>query len=236
MKTMNLFLFLAVCLVLSCQKNIEKKPQDQKVEIQNIEFQQEELNKHRVSDLLIILFKKDINEDQWTEIFKGTQKLSSNKRKLLSIEGLMDNNSESLRIEILDQNAKLFEFLSSFSVYILNWSFGDENCRFLFKENLNLLCKPRNLDNPLNGGLPQQDGFITYNRPNPVTEDIKVPYLNIYLSKKADDPLKLQLRLKLESKSETEFWFKGDVLPLVYKDKSLPFPYGYVELTTAKIL
>jgi hypothetical protein len=128
----------------------------------------------------------------------------------------------------------LLQRLSEFSVFILNWSLSDENCRFLFKENLSLLCKPRSLDNPMNGGMPSQYGDIRIVKPDPKIDEIKTDYLKITLSKPEAPSYMIELRLKLETASSNEFWFKGDVIPLEQNFNEKPYPYGYAEMTTIR--
>lgn len=227
------FLFLFFIILSSCQKiqPLEVKQNDVSVLANNFEIS--DLHRMRVDKLFIVLFKDQLSEVQWTQIFKDTQKLSSNKRLLQTIEGKTDEESEKLRSQIIPENATLLQRLSESSVYLLNWSFGDENCKFLFKEVLNLVCKPRTYDNPLNGGLPEQSGLIQILTPNPITEDIKVRYLNLVLYK--DVPrLNIQLRLRLEQKSINQFWFKGDVKILEHSFKDAPFSYGYSEMSLSK--
>jgi hypothetical protein len=231
MKKMLLIpLFIFIC---SCQKiqPLESKPTD--VSVFSNEFKLTDLHKTRVDELFVVLFKDQLSQDQWTTIFQDTQKLSSNKRLLIMIEGLSDETSEKLRDQIITENATLLQRLSDSSLYLLNWSFGDENCRFLFKEALDLICKPRTLDNPLNGGLPQQRGAIEILTPNPITEDIKVKYLNVVLYKSAPQ-LNIQLRLRLENFTENQFWFKGDVKINQHSFNETPFGYGYSEMSLSK--
>ncbi len=219
--------------IFSCQKiqPLESKPTD--VRVFSNEFKLNDLHKTRVDELFVVLFKAQLSQDQWTTIFQDTQKLSSNKRLLMTIEGLSDEASEKLRDQIIPENATLLQRLSDSSLYLLNWSFGDENCRFLFKETLDLVCKPRTQDNPLNGGLPQQRGAIEILTPNPITEDIKVKYLNVILYK--DIPrLDIQLRLRLEKATGDQFWFKGDVKINQHSFNETPFGYGYSEMSLSK--
>jgi hypothetical protein len=229
----QIYLILLAIVILSCQKIPPLVPQSSGVRIQNNDLSLNDFHKMRVEELFIVLFKDQLSQEQWTSIFKDTQKLSSNKRLLLSIEGLMDPESEKIRDQVIPENADLLQKLSENSVYLLNWSFGDENCRFLFKEVLNLVCKPRTLDNPLNGGLPEQRGEINLITPNPVTDDIKVKYLNIVLYKDAPR-LNIQLRLKLEKNTNDQFWFKGDVKIKEHSFGQRPFEYGYSEMSLSK--
>lgn len=220
-------------LVMSCQKMEPLETKKTDVSIFSQEFSLSELHKTRVDELFVVLFKDGLTQEQWTTIFQDTQKLSSNKRLLMTIEGLSDEASEKLRDQIIPENADLLQRLSDSSLYLLNWSFGDENCRFLFKEVLDLVCKPRTLDNPLNGGLPQQRGSIEILTPNPITEDIKVKYLNIVLYK--DVPrLSIQMRLRLEKSTGDQFWFKGDVKINEHSFDQTPFGFGYSEMSLSK--
>ncbi len=220
-------------LTSSCQKMPPFKPATQDVRVFSNEFNLIELHKARIDELFIVLFKDQMSQDQWNTIFQDTQKLSSNKRLLLTIEGLSDEVSERLRDQIIPENAILLRRLSESSVYLLNWSFGDENCRFLYRDTLDLMCKPRTLDNPLNGGLPEQRGRIEVLSPNPVTEDIKVKYLNIVLYKESPR-LKIQLRLRLEKSTSDQYWFKGDVKVNEHSFNQNPFSYGYAEMSLSK--
>lgn len=226
------FIFLSL-VIFSCQKIQPLPPKDSEVRIESNNLILSDFHKMRVDELFVVLFKDQLSQEQWTSIFKDTQKLSTNKRLLLSIEGKSDPESEKIRDQVIPENATLLQRLSENSVYLLNWSFGDENCRFLFSEVLNLVCKPRNFDNPLNGGLPEQSGEINLITPNPVTEDVKTRYLNIVLYK--DVPrLNIQLRLKLEKKSDAQLWFKGDVRVQESSFDQRPFEFGYAEMSLSK--
>lgn len=229
----KIFFNLFLLLFLSCQKISPLSQKTEDVRIQSKSYSLTDLNKSRVNELFVVLFKKSLTQNEWAEIFKDTQKLSSNKRLLLTIDGLFDERSEEVRSTVIQENADLLQRLSAQSVYLLNWSFGDENCRFLFQEKLNLVCKPRVLDNPLNGGLPQQQGLIEVVNPDPVISEVKQPYISLILFRQAP-LLQFELRLKLESQSQTELWFKGDVKLLSHSFSEAPYDYGYAEMTLAK--
>lgn len=229
----KLYFIIIYLLIFSCQKIPPLEDSNKDLRIFSNEFRLNELNKARVDELFIVLFKDQLSEDQWANIFQDTQKLSSNKRILLSIEGLSDEASEKIRDQIIPENAVLLQRLSENSLYLLNWSFGDENCKFIFKEALNLVCKPRILDSPLNGGLPEQRGKIEFLTPNPIIDDIKVKYLSLTLYK--DVPrLNIQLRLRLEKSTNDQFWFKGDVKIHEHSFQQNPFGYGYSEMSLSK--
>lgn len=230
MKYLILISFLILC---SCQK-LEKKKADAQVDILSEEITTQDLDKNKISELFVLLFKDNLTSVEWTNIFLDTQKLSLNKRKLFQIEGLNDDESEKIRSAVIAENSVLLQRLSGFSVFILNWSLSDESCKFLFKDMLNLVCKPRNLDNPLNGGMPLQFGEIRIIKPDPTIDEIKTDYLKLTLRKEESPSYMIELRLKLESSSAKEFWFKGDVLPRDHHFNENPYPYGYAELTTLR--
>lgn len=236
-KLLKILLLINFIFLLACQKldQTNKNQNSDQIEIQSRELYLQDLHKNKINELFVLLFKNNLTSNQWKSIFQDTQKLSQNKRKLSIIEGLSDEISNQIRSLAVSENAIILQRLTDSSTFILNWSLNDENCKFLFSEPLlNLVCKPRTLDNPLNGGLPVQFGLINFIKPNPVISDIKTDYLNIVLKKSEAPTYTVQLRLKLESESTTEFWFKGDVIPLETNFEQNPFPFGYAELTTLK--
>lgn len=208
-------------------------------------FEVSRLDGYRVQELLIVVFARDYTPAEWTRIFDWTRALSANKRRLRSIEGALDAEADRLRGELIERNADLLTELGSRSLFILSWSANDENCRFAADgatAATAMTCKPRSLDNPLNGGLPQPDGAVEWIRPNPVTSDIKTPYLRLALQRVGEPAFRLELRLKTERVSEREGWFKGEAVPApgsrfidfegVAREPG--FPYGYAEMTVTR--
>jgi hypothetical protein len=126
---------------------------------------------------------------------------------------------------------------------MLLWSSQDENCKFIQKEKTNLVCKPRNLNNPLNGGLPIVQDEVVWVTPDPARSDVKTPYLSMVLNKGSRDESKssysIELRLKVEKFSANESWFKGEAVPatgsqFLKSDQNVTsefFKYGYAEMT-----
>lgn len=221
-------------LILSACQKLEKNSVESRVDILSSDIKIEDLNKNKINELFVVLFKDNLSSDQWKSIFLDTQKLSLNKRKLFLIEGLDDEDSDQIRSTVIAENSVLLQRLSGFSVFILNWSLSDENCKFIFKDMMNLVCRPRNLDNPMNGGMPTQVGEISIIKPDPTVDEIKTDYLKFTLSMLEAPSYTIELRLKLESSSAKEFWFKGDVIPHDAHFNQNPFPYGYAELTTLR--
>ena len=125
------YLFILFIFACSCQKIQPREVKNPDVSIFSRDFNLSDLHKMRVDELFVVLFKNQLTQDQWTTIFKDTQKLSSNKRLLITIEGLTDEASEKLRDQIIPENATLLQRLSESSVYLLNWSFGDDDDRLL---------------------------------------------------------------------------------------------------------
>jgi hypothetical protein len=207
-----------------------------------------ELSHKRVKELFVVLFEKNFEAQEWKKIFDHTKVLSANKRKIREIEGQVDDASIEIRTQLITENAGLLTALSEKSLFMMNWSAQDENCKLSLKSFWQLTCRPRTLDNPLNGGMPSGVGAVEWINPDPVVSVTKTPYLRIRLKKELDptgeSPLHydLELRLKEERFSESESWFKGDALPaaksaFVRTDGSVTqsfYPYGYAELTLGK--
>ncbi len=204
-----------------------------------------DLKHKRVRELFVVLFEKNFTPDEWKIIFDQTRILSANKKAIRAIEGMDDENSSEIRTKLITENADLLTSLAGKSLFMMNWSIQDENCKLSLKEFWQLVCKPRNPNNPLNGGLPHGVGAVEWVNPDPVTSITKIPYLKMVLKKELDptsaSPLayEMELRLKEERFTESESWFKGEALPtsgsvFVRTDGSASshvFPYGYVELT-----
>jgi hypothetical protein len=204
-----------------------------------------DLKHKRVRELFVVLFEKNFSVDEWKIIFDQTRILSANKKTIRAIEGMDDEASSEIRGKLITENAELLNALAGKSLFMMNWSIQDENCKLSLKDFWKLLCKPRNPNNPLNGGLPYGVGAVEWVNPDPVTSITKIPYLRMVLKKDLDpttaSPLvyQMELRLKEERFTESESWFKGEALPtsdsvFVRPDgtsASQVFPYGYVELT-----
>jgi hypothetical protein len=204
-----------------------------------------DLKHKRVRELFVVLFEKNFSVDEWKTIFDQTRILSANKKTIRAIEGMEDEASSEIRGKLITENAELLNALAGKSLFMMNWSIQDENCKLVSKAFWQLVCKPRNPNNPLNGGLPYGLGAVEWVNPDPVTSITKIPYLSLVLRKDLDptgsSPLayQMELRLKEERLTDSESWFKGEALPtsdsvFVRPDgtaASQVFPYGYVELT-----
>ncbi len=202
------------------------------------------LGSMRVKELFIVIFEKDFSEEEWKLIFDETQELSLNKKKLREVEGQDTEAVQNLRSDIMGRNAQLILNLSMKSLFMLSWSLGDENCT-LSSDVQSLACRPFNLDNPLNGGLPKSLEPLIWVNPNPVTDEVKSPYLKLRLgldSGAAGARYALTLRMKPERVGSSEKWFKGDAIPDPGSRFLKPaggfsqgfYPYGYAELTLEK--
>jgi len=202
-----------------------------------------ELKHKRIKELFVVLFEKNFAPHEWKFIFDQTNILSANKKKIRLIEGLDDDASSEIRGKLITENAGLLTALSEKSLFMMNWSIQDENCKLALKDFWQLVCKPRNLNNPLNGGLPHGVGAVEWVSPDPITSVTKTPYLRIRLQRDLEEPMplayQLELRLKEERITEAESWFKGEALPstesVFVRQDSTPvtgvFPFGYVEMT-----
>ena len=235
--------FLFVFLFTSCGKADKPVQQAQLSIMPPVSLH--DLHQKRVKELFIVLFEKDFSITEWKIIFDETKKLSVNKKRLRKIEG--DFSAREKREAWINENAVLLDDLGKRSLFMLDWTLQDENCKFIEKKDLRLVCKPHTLDNPLNGGLPENKSPITWVVPDPVRYDIKNPYLKINLSLNNERyDYDLELRLQLESKDEKrEWWFKGDVVKSVPHSKvkftredgsesSSLYPYGYAEMTVSQ--
>lgn len=206
------------------------------------QFDVASLDELRVKELLIVVFDRDYSVGEWLEVFNQTKELSANKRRLRSIEGVLSTDTDQLRGDLIARNAELLTELGNRSLFILSWSAADENCRFQTLGASELVCKPKNLENPLNGGLPMPVGAVEWVRPNPVTSDAKTPYLRYSLRREGDPAFEIELRLKPESLKPGEEWFKGEAVPapgsrfinLDGVPASPRFPYGYAEMTLGR--
>ncbi len=197
----------------------------------------------RVKELFVVVFEKNFTPLEWKEIFDQTTLLSKNKKQLREIEGLDDDASSEVRGKMITDNARLLGSLGQKSLFMMNWSAQDENCRIVLKDSWQLQCKPRNRDNPLNGGLPLSVHPLEWVFPNPVVSTTKIPYLRIKLKKESTEGsafnYSIELRMKQEHETSTESWLKGDAFPeagseFLKADGSLTtsfFPYGYAEMT-----
>ncbi len=207
-----------------------------------------ELPHKRLKELFVVLFEKNFESSEWKQIFEQTNMLSANKKKIRQIEGQVDDASIEIRTQLISQNSELLTSLSEKSLFMMNWSAQDENCKLSLKEFWQLVCKPRNLNNPLNGGLPYGVGPVEWVEPNPVVSVTKTPFLRIRLKKDSDPTgasllqYSLELRLKEERSSDTETWLKGEAIPaegsvFIHSDGTAAqqvFPFGYVEMTLGK--
>jgi hypothetical protein len=219
----------------SVQSSVVEKPVLQKGSIQ--------LTHKRVKELFVVIFEKNFPAMEWKEIFDLTNVLSTNKKILRTIEGEDTDEASAIRSDLIKKNAEILTALGNKSIFMLSWSAQDENCKFSQKDVLLFTCKPRNPNNPLNGGLPTAIKPVEWLIPDPVKSDVKIPYLSILLGKEAKDSnpssYGLELRLKEESVSDAESWFKGDVVPakgsrFLKNDGSLVdhyFQFGYAEMT-----
>lgn len=202
-----------------------------------------DLKHKRVQELFVVIFEKNYSPEEWKEIFDQTRLLSANKKQLRAIEGQDSEEVSILRSKLIQENAEILTRLGSLSLFMLNWSAQDENCRFAGNPELKLICKPRNPNNPLNGGLPFSPEAATWVIPNPALSEVKTPYLKFLLRKQAeretDFAYDLELRLKIEKVLDESSWFKGEALPAPGSRFQKPdgtltgtfFTYGYSELT-----
>lgn len=240
-------LFMVSAAAIGCGKKMEYQPlnrPDSSVSSRSIA----DLSHKRVKELFVVLFEKNFEPQEWKVIFDQTGILSANKKKIRQMEGQIDDASIEVRTQLITENGELLDSLSQKSLFMMNWSAQDENCKLALKEFWQLVCKPRNQNNPLNGGLPHGVGAVEWVNPDPVVSMTKIPYLRIRLKKEHDETgasaLKyaLELRLKEERVSETESWFKGEAFPskgstFIRADGTTTqqvFPYGYAELTLGK--
>lgn len=244
---MKSFIFI-LCILL--QFGCSKEPSSlapQNAVTNEAGFSIEGLQSTRVQELFVIIFAKNYSPQEWKSIFQSTDELSLNRKKLRDIEGSLEPEAENLRAELLGRNADLLTDLGKRAIFILNWTLSDENCRI--RSNVNqqtlLQCKYRNLDNPLNGGLPTSVDPLRVVYPNPVTSDNKTPYLRILLNLSPSDTAQgysLELRLRPESITEESQWFKGEVLPSAGSSFRASdgnwtqafFPFGYAEMTLTR--
>lgn len=195
------------------------------------------LKSQRVKELLVVLFEKDFAPEEWQQIFEKTQVLSKNKKQLRLWEGSLDPSIDLERGNRMAENAFILEFLGSKSAFLMSWSLADENCRIVSGPRLS--CRPKNPNNPLNGGLPSPVGEIAWIEPNPTVSEVKIPYLSVTLEKADAPSFQVQLRLRLESSDAREIWLKGDAIPS--EGSLFPAPdgtvkpalyrYGYAEMT-----
>jgi len=235
---MKILLIFAALLLSSCSKDLPLVPTSnvQRQEAMNVET----LKLLRVKELFVVLFPKNYTVDEWKFIFDETKELSANKKRLRALEGMVDAESQDVRANLIGKNADLLTDLGNKSLFMMSWSASDENCKI--KDSMKVVCRPSNSDNPLNGGLPKNLEPLSFVVPDPVSSEIKTPYLLIRLEQNdvSRGPwYRLDLRLKVESLSADEKWFKGDVVPakgstFIGQDGSMAtefFPYGYSELT-----
>ena len=178
----------------------------------------------RVKELFVVVFPKNYSVQEWKSIFQDTNILSRNKRRLREIEGQDDPTVEEERATLIGKNAEILLELGTRSLFMMSWSSQDENCK-IGKDTLKIVCKPFNPDNPLNGGLPQSMKPISFIIPDPIQSEVKIPYLSIKLEKQGQESIKgfgMELRLKPESESKKQLWFKGDVV----MDPESEFPFS----------
>jgi len=240
-------LFMASVAGVGCGKKTEYQPlhlPEGSVSSRSVS----DLPHKRVRELFVVLFEKNFEPQEWKTIFDQTSILSANKKKIRLMEGQIDDASIEIRTQLITENGELLTSLSQKSLFMMNWSVQDENCKFSLKEFWQLICKPRNQNNPLNGGLPHGVGAVEWVTPDPVVSVTKIPYLRIRLQKDRDETgasaleYGLELRLKEELISENESWFKGEAFPskgsTFIRADGTPtrqvFPYGYAELTLGK--
>ena len=230
-----------LCLiVLSCGKEtttIEPSIRSKSMKSE-IQFQHK-----RVSELFLVVFERNYSPEEWKTIFDLTNILSANKKSLRIIQGIDSDEVSATRAQLIGKNAEILSTLSEKSVFMLSWSAQDENCKITQKEQIVFSCRPRNTNNPLNGGLPVVTQPLEWIIPDPVSSEVKTPYLKIQMAKQSsmENPSEysLELRLKEESNTDTESWLKGDVLPALNSKflkadgtlVSVFFKYGYAELT-----
>jgi hypothetical protein len=209
---------------------------------QGPQFDVASLDGLRIKELLIVIFDHDYTVAEWREIFDQTKQLSANKLRLRAIEGVLSTDTDTIRGDLIAQNAELLTGLGNRSLFIMSWSAAEENCRFQTRGAAELGCKPKNIENPLNGGLPVPVGAVEWVRPNPVTSDAKTPYLRYSLRHEGEPSFEIELRLKPESLKAGEEWFKGEAVPapgslFLNVDGVLAkprFPYGYAEMTLSR--
>ena len=236
-------LFLLIGMVGCAAKN--SKPQVLGQALRADLSHTETLRGLRLKELFVVVFPKNYSVQEWKSIFEQTNVLSRNKRRLREIEGQDDPAIEEERSTLIGKNAEILLELGSKSLFMMSWSSQDENCK-IGKDSLQITCKPFNPDNPLNGGLPKNTKPVTYIIPDPIQSEVKIPYLSIKLEKR--DPATpsaefgMELRLKPESESKKQIWFKGDVV--MDSGSAFPspadgtpvkefYPYGYSEMTLA---
>ena len=235
-----LIFFSFIFLNLSCGK----KDTTSQISVRPQQIKNDFYFKHkRVQELFIVIFEKNYLPEEWKDIFNLTNILSANKKALRLIEGLDTEDAGNTRSNLIKKNAEILSTLSEKSVFMLSWSAEDENCKIIQKDQWIFSCKPRNTNNPLNGGLPVVTQPLEWLIPDPVRSEIKTPYLKVLMKKEltAENAAAyaLELRLKEESVSDHESWFKGDVIPsadsrFLKSDGSLTnsfFSFGYAELT-----
>ncbi|MBU6155124.1 MAG: hypothetical protein KGP28_12545 [Bdellovibrionales bacterium] len=195
----------------------------------------------RVKELFVVIFPKDYSVPEWQRIFEETNVLSRNKQKLRAIEGLDTPEIQEERAVLIGKNAEILSELGAKSLFMMNWSIQDENCRI--SKSLKILCRPFNPENPMNGGLPTNRGPLQFIIPDPVQSEIKTPYLSVTLEQLDESKgpyFGLNLRLKPESSGDGFSWYKGDVTisggsrfrsQADGSEVASFFPYGYSELT-----
>lgn len=234
---LSFFCFLTSCSSkeTAVQNSISENPIVLKGSIQ--------LSHKRVKELFVVIFEKNFSAQEWKDIFDLTNVLSSNKKILRTIEGQDSDEAGAIRSELIKKNADILTALGAKSIFMMSWSAQDENCKFSQKSTLLFNCKPRNPSNPLNGGLPVAIKPVEWLIPDPVKSEVKIPYLSLVLGKEAKDEspssYELELRLKEENVSDSESWFKGDVVPtlgsrFIKNDGTLVdhfFQFGYAEMT-----
>ena len=235
----KLFALLAVAIVLcTCAKSPREIGPQIRSAAQQVDVRI--LKNLRVEQLLITLFSRDFTEDEWTEIFNQTNRMSINSAELSHLSARDDAAAVSTRDRLIAENIDSVSYLADHSSYLMLWSLDIENC--FVSETLILACHPSTLDNPLNGGLPTPRAPLEWRVPDPIKEDIKTPYLYVELEK--NDPkgvgaFKIVLRLKAESLDRGHLVFKGDAIPDAgssIRDQQGKFqtrfyPYGYAELS-----
>jgi hypothetical protein len=235
MKKITLIFMLLT--TISCGKKVDSLP------VTSAQLEEFNLRHHRVKELFLMIFEKDYSADEWKTVFELTKILSANKKVLRLIEGDDSDSASAIRMPIISKNAEILGELSQKSVFMLSWSAQDENCKITQREQLLFTCKPRNKNNPLNGGLPTVTESLQWLNPDPIREEIKTPYLRMIMRKEASSEnlqkYSIELRLKIEKISDSESWFKGEAIPLP-ESKFLKssggltndfFKYGYAEMT-----
>jgi hypothetical protein len=239
---MKLWGWIIVGIILAACGGSKKSPVPQTNAYAQDGFEVARLDTKRVKELLVVIFERDFSPQEWKVIFDQTKTLSQNKRDLRAIEGRLDAEAEEIRGNKIAENAELLTELGMKSLFLMSWSVGDENCRFDTHAGsggslvTRMTCKPKNRDNPLNGGLPVPVGDVQWSNPNPVVSDTKTPYLSIGL--KLESAYELELRLKPESIEPSEYWFKGEAVPTAQsqfidfegRNRPATFRYGYAEM------